>query len=249
MQGNRMKRHKSSFAVVAAVACCSLQAFALDDFYTPEMDKKGLEKNETIDTALPNVLLIGDSISIGYTKPVIQRMAGKANVVRVNTNCGDTNKGKEQLADWLGDTKWDVIHFNFGLHDLCYRHPDAKVYGNRDKVNGTLSVPLPQYEANLESMLQALEKTGAVLIWASTTSVPAGEAGRIVGDEVEYNATAARIMKKHGVEIDDLYALTASFPPEMFRSPGDVHYKTEGYAKLAAQVSEKINTALEVRKK
>ena len=73
---------------------------------------------------LPNVLIIGDSISIGYTKFVQEMMAGKANVHRpLNAkggflNCQGTTFGVEKIDEWLGDTKWDVIHFNFGLHDL-----------------------------------------------------------------------------------------------------------------------------------
>src|SRR5688572_8105941 len=72
------------------------------------------------DPALPRVLLIGDSISIGYTVPTRERLAGKANVHRPGVNCGPTTRGVENLDKWLGDKKWDVIHFNFGLHDLRY---------------------------------------------------------------------------------------------------------------------------------
>lgn len=38
---------------------------------------------------LPRVLLIGDSISIGYTEPVRMELAGKANVHRIPTNGSD----------------------------------------------------------------------------------------------------------------------------------------------------------------
>src|SRR5512133_119554 len=69
---------------------------------------------------LPRVLLIGDSISMGYTLPVRTLLAGKANVHRPPENCGDTARGVKSLDKWLGDGKWDVIHFNFGLHDLKY---------------------------------------------------------------------------------------------------------------------------------
>src|SRR5689334_14491816 len=72
------------------------------------------------DPALPRVLLIGDSISIGYTVPTREKLKRKANVHRPGTNCGPTTRGVENLDKWLGDGKWDVIHFNFGLHDLKY---------------------------------------------------------------------------------------------------------------------------------
>lgn len=44
--------------------------------------------------------------------------------------------------------------------------------------------------------------------------------------------------------IDDLYATTKGFPPDLCAKPGDVHYKPEGYAKLAAQVVAKVKDAL-----
>ena len=64
------------------------------------------------DPALPRVLLIGDSISIGYTLPTRALLAGKANVHRILTNGGPTPNGLEHLTEWLGSGKWDVIHFN-----------------------------------------------------------------------------------------------------------------------------------------
>ncbi|QDV66172.1 SGNH/GDSL hydrolase family protein [Crateriforma conspicua] len=73
---------------------------------------------DKVDASLPNVLLIGDSISIGYTTAVRSQLSGVANVYRPPTNCGPTTRGVEQIDQWLGDRKWDVIHFNFGLHKL-----------------------------------------------------------------------------------------------------------------------------------
>ena len=192
------------------------------------------------EAAPPNVLLLGDSISIGYTKGVTELLKDSAKVQRPSANCGDTNSGLKNLDRWLGDTKWDVIHFNWGLHDLCYRHPDSKVQGNRDKLKGTQAVPLAQYEKNLEELVQRLKKTGAKLIWASTTVVPEGEAGRFVGDDVKYNEVARRIMEKHGIPIDDLHASTTSFAGKFSSAKGDVHYTKEGYAKLAEQVATSI---------
>ena len=47
---------------------------------------------------LPRVLLIGDSISIGYTVPVRELLKGKANVHRPLTNCGPTTKASPRLS-------------------------------------------------------------------------------------------------------------------------------------------------------
>jgi lysophospholipase L1-like esterase len=193
---------------------------------------------------LPKVLIIGDSISIGYTKLVTDALKGKAIVTRPKANCADTRAGLKNLDKWLEGGPWQVIHFNWGLWDLCYRNPESKIQGNRDKVNGKLAVPLEEYEKNLETLVKRLEKTGATLIFANTTVVPEGEAGRIVGDDVKYNQAAARVMNKHGILIDDLHATTKAFGPEMFIEPGNVHYQPAGYAKLAAQVVSKIESVL-----
>jgi len=67
---------------------------------------------------LPRILLIGDSISIGYTIPAREQLQGTANVHRIPENGGPTTNGLKQLDAWLGSGKWDVIHFNWGLHDL-----------------------------------------------------------------------------------------------------------------------------------
>ena len=185
---------------------------------------------------LPQVLLIGDSISIGYSPHVKQLLHAEASVVHNKGNAGPTENGLKNIDEWIGTTKWDVIHFNWGLHDLCYRRPESKTQGNRDKVKGTVSTSLEQYEKNLENLVQRLKKTGAALIWATTTVVPEDEEGRFVGDDIKYNAVAARVMSKHGIAINDLHATSKGFAPEAFAGKGNVHFKEEGYKKLAVQV-------------
>ena len=205
----------------------------------------GMNQADSIGPAdLPSVLLIGDSISIGYTPHVKRLLEDKAIVIHNKGNAEHTGTGLQRIDEWLGDTDWDVIHFNWGLWDLCYRHPDSKVQGNRDKVNGTLTTTLEQYEENLEHLVARLKQTGAVLIWAHTTVVPEGEAGRIVGDDKRYNDVAERVMKRHGVAINDLNSMTSGFAPDLFVGPGDVHFTAEGYALLAEQVAEHISNLL-----
>lgn len=219
-----------------------------EEFFTPKRDQKGMKAvPDKIDKSLPNVLILGDSISIAYTVDVREGLAGKANVFRPKDNCGDTRSGLANLDKWLGSNKWDVIHFNWGLHDLCYRNPKVENQGHRDKLNGTQSVPPAEYERNLEEIVTRLKATDALLVWASTTVVPENEIGRFVGDDVKYNAIAAKIMERHGIATDDFYALTKSFGGKYSSGNGNVHFKREGSSLLAKQAVVSIGTALEKR--
>lgn len=218
--------------------------------FTPAADTAGPWEMKP-DPKLPNVLILGDSISIGYTRDARAMLQGKANVYRPMApnnkqpaNCGDTTIGLANIDAWLSQQKWDVIHFNWGLWDLCYRNPESKEQGNRDKVNGKLSTSPDDYRRNLETLIAKMKATGAKLIWANTTLVPEGEVGRIVGDDAKYNAIAAEVMKKHNIPINDLHATTKAFAPTMFVKPGDVHYTDEGSKALAKQVAEHISRAL-----
>jgi len=216
--------------------------------FTPAADSNG-DWSFIADPKLPNVLIIGDSISIGYTRPVRAQLAGKANVYRPMRgrgpdNCGDTTIGLQKIDGWLGKQRWDVIHFNWGLWDLCYRNPESKEQGNRDKVAGKLSTTPAVYEKNLEQLVTRLEATGARLIWASTTVVPEGEVGRFLGDDAKYNTIAARVMQRHGIAVDDLFALTKGLSGKFSTKAGDVHFTAEGYEKLAVQVAATIEKVL-----
>ncbi len=182
---------------------------------------------------LPRVLLIGDSISVGYTLPTRELLGGIANVHRLPENGGPTIRGMEKLAGWLGECEWDLIHFNFGLHDLRFMD------------DGKHQVPLAQYERNLEELTVRLKKTGARLVWASTTPVPAGELSppRRNSDVVAYNEAAARVMAKHGVPVHDLYGFAQPILPEIQR-PANVHFTDEGSRRLAERVAATIREGL-----
>ena len=197
------------------------------------------------ETRTKHVLLIGDSISIGYTPHVKTNLAAIASAKHHRGNAQHTRTGLAKLDSWLGKTKWDLIHFNWGLWDLCYRHPKSKVQGRRDKVNGTITVPVEEYEKNLDQLVERLKKTGATLIWAYTTVVPELEAGRHPKDAILYNEAATRVMKKHGVVINDLHTLTSGFDAKHFIRPGDVHYTKAGYQLIANQVADAIRAQLE----
>ena len=64
------------------------------------------------DPKLPRVLLIGDSIAMGYTLPLRALLAGKANVHYPYENCHTSDQILAKLDSYLGDKPWDVIQFN-----------------------------------------------------------------------------------------------------------------------------------------
>src|SRR3990172_2328900 len=99
---------------------------------------------------------------------------------------------------------------------------------NKPDRTGTRVSTLDQYKENLEKLVIRLEKTGAVLIWASTTPIAEGEDRRWKGEEVEFNKAAAEIMARHKIAIDDLHAWVL---PELARlqHPHNVHFIPPGY--------------------
>lgn len=202
--------------------------------YAPIKDKPGL----------PRVLLIGDSISVGYTLPTRHRLKGKANLHRIPVNGGPTTRGLENLETWLGDKKWDVIHFNWGLHDMKYMA--ANKTGNLADPNAPGSrqqVPPADYEENLRQLVKRLKQTGAKLIWCETTPVPKGSQGRLVEDAIKYNAIAAKIMKSEGVEINDLYSHALKKQKALQRT-ANVHFTLQGSQYLAERIAAAIEAKL-----
>ena len=187
------------------------------------------------DPALPRVLLMGDSISIGYTVPVRELLRGRANVHRVPDNGGPTTRGLQQLAEWLGAGRWDVIHFNFGLHDV------ARV---RD---GEVRTTAADYEGNLRELVTRLQATGARLVFATTTPVPdplTSGPRRRDADVLVCNEIARRVMAEAAVPVNDLYAAVRPRLTE-FQRPANVHFTEPGSQFLARFVADAIALRLQ----
>jgi hypothetical protein len=172
------------------------------------------------DPTLPRVLLIGDSVSRGYTLATRKYLAGKANVHRAPENCGSTANGLKKLDVWLGDGKWDVIHFNFGIHDR--------------------STGIADYKKRLEQLIVRMQKTGAKLVWASTTPIPDDpKQKQTAASIVERNQVAAEIMKQHHIPVDDLFSAVTPHLGE-YQQSNNVHFKEEGYDFLGQQVAKAV---------
>ncbi|QDT91007.1 SGNH/GDSL hydrolase family protein [Gimesia algae] len=206
----------------------------LGGFYLPIYKKQKVQGVVTAwdyvadDPNLPRVLLIGDSVSRGYTQAARKALKGKANVHRAPANCGPTATGLKKLDVWLGDGNWDVIHFNFGIHDR--------------------RTPAADYEQRLDEIVKRLKKTGATVVWASSTPIPADwkEGPEMKTKLEEKNAIAAKVMQANGVEIDDLYAFILPHLSET-QNPKDVHFNSKGYNMLGKQVAKHIEGTLEKR--
>ena len=227
------------------VAALALAASAAGQT-TPALPKEF--QAPTDDPKLPRVLLIGDSVSVAYTLDVRKKLAGVANVHRIAANGGSTRTalGEYGLVRWLKPgEKWDVIHFNEGLHDLSYRFPDDRDKNDRGEYasptnGGRPNVPPDQYEKNLRLIVARLKQTGARLIFASTTPVPESDAAKYVKDsELPYNAVAKKVMAEEGVAWNDLWAAVKPRQAEL-QGKRNVHFMAAGSAVLADHVAQAI---------
>jgi lysophospholipase L1-like esterase len=196
---------------------------------------------EPADAKLPKVVLIGDSIRMGYAPFVIEAFKGKATVISNKANGGDSARVLANLDDWAISEQPDVVHFNCGLHDLKVSRKTQQP-----------QVPLDQYEPNLKKIVERLQKeTKAKLIFATTTPIVdsrhakrKGEFDRREADVLRYNEVAEKVMKDANVEINDLHALVVKEGSEkMLRSDG-THYEVANSRKLAKQVTDAVTKRL-----
>lgn len=201
-------------------------------------------KEAVPDPALPDVLLIGDSISGGYQKQVKQALAGKANVVKNEGNAEWTGTGLKKIDGYLGDTKWDIIHFNWGLWDLY-----GWEYHEEDRSPEA-------YAKRLDQLVTRMKLTGAKLIWATTTpACPAAEQTMLKRfkkevvitpeQQAKYSEAALEVMKRHGVEINDLYAHMLPTLDKHSGGADNVHFNGAGNGHLAKKVTDTLEQALE----
>jgi hypothetical protein len=184
------------------------------------------------ETNLPRVLLIGDSITRDYYSEVEKRLAGKAYVARLATSrfVADLVLLKE-ITLVLDGTKFDVIHFNNGMHGWQHTEDEYRK-------------AFPQFLAALRA-----HAPQAKLIWATTTPLRDGKAV-IYDTKAGYsdervaarNAIAAEIVTEQKIPIDDLNASMRGHPE--YHSD-NVHFNAQGIQIQAAQVSAHVEKLLE----
>lgn len=194
-----------------------------------------------------HVLILGDSISIGYTPQVRESLGTLAQVVRPMRanggaeNCAGTTYGVANVARWLelDGADWDVIHFNFGLHDL--KHVDPETGKNSNNPNHARQAEPDVYGEQLRAITEQLVASEARLIFGTTTPIPDGELRplRTPEDVRKYNSIALGIMADFDITVNDLYSF---MEPQMeaLQQPVNVHFNRAGSVALGDQVAGSI---------
>ena len=164
---------------------------------------------------MKNVLLIGDSIRMGYDKAVKKTLEGKANVYFPAENCRFASYVLRYIHEYgslVKDGDVDVIHWNAGLWE---EEPHT---------------PIDVYAYYIERICVRIKKSfpNAKVIFATSTRVQSEKMQKDFkryNEEIEkYNEAAVQVVKKHGFDVNDLYAVSATLPDEAHSDP--VHYYT-----------------------
>lgn len=194
---------------------------------------------------MKNLLLIGDSIRIGYDKSVRKSLEGKANVIFPDENCRFASFVLRYFHEYLGDVKGediDVIHWNAGLWD-CLRLFEEEPH-----------TPLVVYAYYIERICIRIKKLcpNAKVIFATCTTVLSEKMSkdfkRYNEEIAEYNKAAVKVVKKYGFEVNDLFALSDSLDEDAHSDP--VHYYTSvGTESFTKQVLSFVVPALGIEEK
>lgn len=197
------------------------------------------------------VLIIGDSIRMrlndttGYGIYAYQNLIEKFNLTHIPHNTGGTNSVLQFIKNWLS-CKPDIVHINAGLHDLAFdpipdRSPPA-AYNS-----------IEQYAANLNQIITIIKESGVQkIIWGSNTPVQEQwhlykprtnnlrAITRTTSDVIKYNQTAEDVMRKHGVEINDMFNILIETGVEECLIADGVHLNNVGSRILGNLVATNI---------
>jgi len=193
---------------------------------------------------LPKVVLIGDSIRMGYAPLVAKRLEGKALVISDKENGGDSSNVLKHLDDWAIKEKPAVIHFNCGLHDLKT--------SRKTKLH---QIEIDAYEANLKQIAERLKKeTSAALVFANTTPIHdqrhaarKGDFDRTEADVKRYNDGAIGVMRSAGTPVHDLHWVIEQGGIDKLLGADGTHYTAAANEKLADAVADCILRQLIIR--
>lgn len=185
---------------------------------------------------MKQVLLIGDSIRMGYCGYVKEALADKAEVIYPEENCRSSQHILMNLGAWAkmcNKESVEVVHFNCG-------HWDA------ERFNGDIEplTSVEEYEKNLRKIVRVLRSffPNAKLICATTTPMnPAnrpGDCNRTTEELHLYNKSAMAVMQEMEVEVNDLFTAAIFWGAERFVDY--CHMADVGYRALGARVAERV---------
>ena len=188
---------------------------------------------------MKNVLLLGDSIRIGYDKSVRKSLEGIANVHFPEENCRFAAYLLRYLHEYIEAVgcQPDVIHWNAGLWD-CLRLMQEEPH-----------TPIPVYQYYLDRLCSRIRKLcpDAKVIFATSTAVLSEKMDinfkRYNEEIAEYNRAALEVVEKYGFTVNDLFPTSMALPEEAHSDP--VHYYTHlGTEAFSKQVLSFIAPAL-----
>ena len=190
----------------------------------------------------PTVVLVGDSIRMGYAPLVTETLRGVVDVVAASENGGDSARVLAHLDEWVLAHRPALVHLNCGLHDL-----------KRLKTSEH-QVPLEQYVQNLREIVRRIGEAGTTLVFALTTPIhDARHAARGAGfdrtdeDVRRYNAAALGVMRELNVPAHDLYSVVSDAGIDDALRADGTHYTPEGNALLAEAVADCVRRHLTIR--
>ena len=194
-------------------------------------------------SALPKVVLVGDSIRLSYAPIVAAELAGKAVVVSSKANGGDSSNILKHLDEWVIRENPEVVHFNCGIHDT-----------KKFSATGRFQVSPSEYEVNLREIVRRIRaETRAVVLFATSTPIldqqaAASRQGRdyaLLESSIEqYNEIAIRVMKELDVPVDHLHRfLSENGVSEAIGADG-VHLTLAGQKLVGATVSRFVTENL-----
>lgn len=182
---------------------------------------------------IQHILLLGDSIRMGYAPLVRDKMADEAEILEIPENGGDSQNVLIHLEEWLNlADALSTVHFNCGLHDI------KRAYGSDVRQQA-----LPDYVSNLRRIVHLLKaRTDAQLIWATMTPVlderhhTTKGFDRLQRDVELYNAAGLGVMTAMEIPINDLHRVIWNDSVEECLVADGVHMTERGNELLSDAV-------------
>jgi hypothetical protein len=218
-----------SIAIAALLACPILLAQTQKQIsISEEIEWTWEVRPPHADPALPNVLLLGDSITRNYFPGVTKGLKGAANVylMAMSTSVGDPRLPRqiEEFAA-MENVAFRVVHFNNGMHGWNYTEA--------------------QYKTALPDLLHSVEQIAPshhAIIWATTTPVQIQAFNGATNERInERNRIAQALFSSLGITIDDQHALMMK---HLDTYEDTVHFGPAGAALMGDQAAETIRAAL-----